>query len=59
SIIVNPQGNVLSAEIGRGTNITNSAMRTSALEAARKAKFNSVERMENQSGTITYNYKLN
>jgi TonB family protein len=59
SIIVNPQGNVLSAEIGRGTNITNNVMRNSALDAARKAKFNTVERNENQSGTITYNYKLN
>jgi TonB family protein len=59
NIIVNPQGNVLSAEIGKGTNITHNAMRSSALEAARKAKFNAIEGNSNQSGTITYNYKLN
>jgi TonB family protein len=58
NIIVDPQGNVLSAEIGRGTNIDNNAMRKSALEAARKAKFNSITGNNNQSGTITYNYKL-
>jgi TonB family protein len=59
NITVDPQGNVIAAEIGRGTNITHSAMRTSALEAARKAKFSAITGNNNQSGTITYNYKLN
>lgn len=58
NITVDPKGNVIFAEIGRGTNIDNASMRKSALEAARKAKFNSIPGANNQSGTITYLYKL-
>lgn len=59
NITVNPKGNVIFAEIGRGTNIDNASMRKSALEAAGRAKFNSInEAANNQSGTITYVYKL-
>lgn len=58
SITVDPRGNVIFAEIGRGTNIDNASMRKSAIEAARKAKFNSINGANNQSGTITYVYKL-
>lgn len=57
-ITVNPKGNVIMAEIGKGTNIDNASMRKSALEAARKAKFNSIRSNNNQSGTITYRYSL-
>lgn len=59
NITVDTKGNVISAEIGRGTNITSNTMRNSALEAARKAKFNTITGNNNQTGTITYNYKLN
>lgn len=58
NITVDPRGNVIFTEIGRGTNITNESMRKSAIEAARKAKFNSINGTNNQSGTITYVYKL-
>ncbi|MCD7936094.1 MAG: energy transducer TonB [Tannerellaceae bacterium] len=58
NITVDPKGNVIFAEIGRGTNIDNSSMRQSALEAARKARFNSISGTNNQSGTITYRYSL-
>lgn len=58
-ITVDPNGNVIYAEVGRGTNIDDASMRRSAIEAARKAKFNAVTNTNNQSGTITYNYKLN
>lgn len=58
SITVDPRGNVIYADIGRGTNIDNASMRRSALEAARRAKFNSINGANNQSGTITYQYKL-
>ncbi|MDR1368903.1 MAG: TonB family protein [Dysgonamonadaceae bacterium] len=58
NITVDPKGNVILAEIGRGTNIDNDTMRRSALEAARKAKFNSISGSNNQSGTITYRYSL-
>ena len=58
NITVDPKGNVLFAEIGKGTNIDNSSMRKSALDAAKRAKFNSISGANNQSGTITYLYKL-
>lgn len=58
NITVDPRGNVIYAEVGRGTNIDNASMRKSALEAARRAKFNSINGTNNQSGTITYVYKL-
>ena len=57
-ITVDPKGNVIRAEIGRGTNIDNETMRKSAQEAARKAKFNTISGSNNQSGTITYRYNL-
>ena len=58
NITVDAKGNVIFAEVGRGTNIDNASMRKSALDAARKAKFNSISGANNQSGTITYLYKL-
>lgn len=58
NITVDPKGNVIFTEIGRGTTIDNASMRRSALEAARKAKFNAISGANNQSGTITYNYKF-
>lgn len=58
NITVDPKGNVIFAEIGKGTNIDNASMRKSALEAAKRAKFNSISGANNQSGTITYLYKL-
>lgn len=58
NITVDPKGNVIFADIGRGTNIDNASMRKSALEAAKRAKFNSISGANNQSGTITYRYSL-
>ena len=58
SIVVNPAGTVVSATIGRGTNLDNAQMRASALKAAKSAKFNSISGTNNQSGTITYNFNL-
>lgn len=58
NITVDPKGNVIFAEIGKGTNIDHASMRKSALEAAKRAKFNSINGANNQSGTITYLYKL-
>ena len=59
NITVDPNGNVIFADIGRGTNIDNNTMRKSAIEAAKRAKFNKTKGANNESGTITYNYKLN
>ena len=58
NITVDPKGSVIFAEIGRGTNIDNASLRQSALEAARRAKFNSINGANNQSGTITYLYRF-
>lgn len=58
SIIVNPAGSVVSATIGKGTNLDNAQMRASALKAAKSAKFNSISGTNNQSGTITYIFNL-
>lgn len=58
NITVDPKGNVIFAEIGKGTNIDNASMRKSALEAAKRAKFNSISGSNNQSGSITYRYKF-
>lgn len=58
NITVDPKGSVIFAEIGKGTNIDNASMRKSAIEAARRAKFNSISGSNNQSGTITYRYSL-
>ncbi|MDR3217547.1 MAG: TonB family protein [Dysgonamonadaceae bacterium] len=58
NITVDPQGSVISAEIGKGTTIDNNSMRQSAREAAQKARFNNISGNNNQSGTITYKYTL-
>ncbi|MDR1115036.1 MAG: energy transducer TonB [Tannerella sp.] len=58
NITVDPNGNVISAEVGRGTNIDDALMRNSAIEAAGRAKFNKIKGTNNQNGTITYIYKL-
>jgi TonB family protein len=58
AITVDPKGNVIGASIGRGTTIVDGTMRNSAIDAAKRAKFNSIAGTNNQNGTITYNYKL-
>jgi TonB family protein len=58
-IIVNPKGNVISAAISlQGTNTDNSTLRSAALNAAKQARFNTIQGNENQGGTITYQYRL-
>jgi TonB family protein len=57
-ITVNPKGDVISASIGKGTNIDDASLRNSAIEAAGRAKFNNIQETNNQSGTITYRYSL-
>lgn len=58
-IIVDPQGNVIEASIGRGTNTTNSSLRNESLQAARRTKFGVASNSNNQKGTITYKFNLN
>ena len=58
TIVVNPAGRVISTSINKRTNTVNAQLRRAAEEAARKARFNAVDGVNNQSGTITYYFKL-
>lgn len=57
-IVVDPQGKVISTSIAPGTNIADTGMRNSALKAAASARFNTISGINNQTGTITYKYRL-
>lgn len=59
NITVDPAGNVIHAEIGRGTNTPSATLREEALRAARRTKFNAINSANNQQGTITYRFNLN
>ena len=58
TIVVNPAGKVINTSINKRTNTVNPALRKAAEDAARKARFNAVDGVNNQSGTITYYFKL-
>ncbi|MBR5194184.1 MAG: TonB family protein [Bacteroidaceae bacterium] len=55
---VNPSGQVIHTSINKRTNTANAALRKAAEDAARKARFNAVSGVNNQTGTITYYFKL-
>ena len=59
NITVDPAGNVIHVEIGRGTNAPSTTLREEALRAARNTKFNAINSANNQQGTITYRFNLN
>ena len=58
TITVNPAGQVIHTSINKRTNTANAALRKAAEDAARKATFNAVGGVNNQTGTITYYFKL-
>ena len=58
TITVNPKGDVIETRINNRTNTTNMQLRNAAEEAARKTKFNAIDGKNNQTGTITYYFKL-
>lgn len=58
NITVNPTGKVIATSINRRTNTVNPELRKAAEDAAKKARFNTIEGVDNQSGTITYYFKL-
>ena len=58
TITVNPAGQVVHTSINKRTNTANAALRKAAEDAAKKARFNSVGGVNNQTGTITYYFKL-
>lgn len=58
TITVNPIGQVIHTSINKRTNTGSAVLRKAAEEAARKARFNQVDGVNNQTGTITYYFKL-
>ena len=58
TITVNPRGEVTNTSIIKRTNTVNAALRKADEDAARKARFNTVDGVNNQMGTITYYFKL-
>ena len=58
TITVNPAGQVIQTSINKRTNTANATLRKAAEDAARKARFNVVDGVNNQTGTITYYFKL-
>lgn len=58
TITVNPAGQVISTSINKRTNTVNASLREAAKEAAWKARFNRVDGVNDQTGTITYYFKL-
>ena len=59
NITVDASGSVVSATYSeRGSTTSNSELVNAALSAAKNAKFNTVNNATNQTGTITYNFRL-
>lgn len=58
AIVVNPAGEVVSANISLRTKTSNPQLRQAAINAAKKARFNAVDETENKTGSITYYFKL-
>ncbi|MCC8034817.1 MAG: TonB family protein [Rikenellaceae bacterium] len=58
-ITVNPAGNVINAVYRPvGSNTNDEALVAAALRAARQSRFNKIDGDDNQTGTITYNFRL-
>lgn len=58
-ITVNATGKVTNAEVRlRGTNVVDSKLRSAALQAACKTRFNAVGGVPDQKGTITYHFDV-
>lgn len=58
TITVNPAGQVIATSINKQTNTVNASLRRAAEEAAKKARFNAISGVDNQTGTITYYFNL-
>ena len=58
NIVVNPEGQVVSTGLNPKTNTVNPALRKAAEDAAKRARFNAVSGVNNQAGTITYQFNL-
>ena len=58
TITVNPSGQVVGTSINLRTNTSDPKLRKAAEDAAKRARFNAVNGVDNQMGTITYYFKL-
>lgn len=58
TITVDPDGHVVNTRIHPRTNTTAQSLRNAAINAAKRARFNSTGGVNNQEGTITYYFKL-
>ena len=58
AITVDPQGNVVDTEVGKGTKTSNPSLLKEARLAAKRTKFAPVSTPGNQKGTITYRFNL-
>ncbi len=58
NILVNPEGQVIGTSLNPKTNTVNPSLRKAAEDAAKKARFNAVGGINNQTGTITYKFNL-
>ena len=58
TITVSPEGKVIANSINRRTNTANPELRKAAEDAAKRAQFNKIDAVDNQTGTITYYFKL-
>lgn len=58
TIEVNPAGEVVATRINLRTKTSNTKLREAAEKAAKRARFNKIDGLNNQTGTITYYFKL-
>ena len=58
TITVNPEGKVVATSINLRTNTSNPQLRKAAEDAAKRARFNKIDAVDKQTGTITYYFKL-
>ena len=58
TITVNPEGKVIATSINLRTNTSNPQLRKAAEDAAKRARFNKIDAVDKQTGTITYYFKL-
>ena len=58
TITVSPSGEVIATSINKRSNTTNAKLRAAAEAAARSTRFNAVDSPDNQTGTITYYFRL-
>ena len=57
-VVVAPNGNVINAAVIKGTDTMDPNLRNAAMKAAMNTVFKSIAGVDNETGTITYNFEL-